>query len=73
MNGHIVPGEQSNPVEGVYKIAAPADWEAVNGTINALILYERDNIFNVSEIEFRCDPGDVEDSKSLEILLAWNY
>lgn len=59
MNGHVVPGDGTNPVEGDYKVAAPAGWEAINGTLEVLILYERDNIFNISEIVFACDPEDV--------------
>nr|XP_039252937.1 uncharacterized protein LOC120330150 [Styela clava] len=36
-NGHIVP-EDSSPIEGSYKIAAPANWEFINGTITVLII-----------------------------------
>nr|XP_039274185.1 uncharacterized protein LOC120348128 [Styela clava] len=59
-NGHIVPGD-SSPIEGSYKIAAPAEWEAINGTITVLIIFNRDEIFNLTDIDFTCDPSDVKD------------
>ncbi|XP_077974058.1 uncharacterized protein LOC144429741 [Styela clava] len=59
-NGHIVP-EDSSPIEGSYKIAAPANWEFINGTLTVLIIFNREGIFNLTDIEFKCDPSDVED------------
>nr|XP_039267466.1 uncharacterized protein LOC120342617 [Styela clava] len=59
-NGHIVPGD-SSPIEGTYKIAAPADWEAINETITVLIIFNRDEIFNITDIGFTCDQSDVQD------------
>lgn len=60
MNAHIVP-EETNPIEGQYKLAAPAEWEAINGTINVLIIFDLDGIFNISHSEFRCDSEDKEE------------
>lgn len=61
MNGHIVTGGETSPLEGTYKIAAPAGWEAINGTLQTLIIFATDNVFNISEITFTCDQTDVED------------
>nr|XP_039267926.1 uncharacterized protein LOC120342936 [Styela clava] len=59
MNGHI--NGDSSPVEGRYKISAPAGWEAANSTFNVLIMFNRDEIFNLTDIVFTCDPTDVEE------------
>lgn len=61
MNGHIVPGDDTDPIQGQYKIAAPASWEMVNGSLQALVIFGRDDVRNVSDFEFRCDPEDVVD------------
>lgn len=61
MNGHIVPGDETSPIEGRYKISAPAGWEAINGTLSTLLLFARDDIFNLTEVTFSCDAADEED------------
>lgn len=61
LNGHIVPGEDTKAIEGTYKVAAPADWEAINGTLEALIMFNDQEVYNISDISFTCDPADVED------------
>nr|BAB62269.1 HrPost-1 [Halocynthia roretzi] len=58
-NGHIVPSLQSNPLEGQYKIAAPASWELINGSFAVLIVFSKNNIFSISEITMMCDQTDV--------------
>ncbi|XP_077967168.1 uncharacterized protein LOC120342768 isoform X2 [Styela clava] len=59
MNGHIIP-DGSDPEYGFYKITAPADWEAMNGTFNALIIFNRDKVFSFAGVSFTCNPEDVE-------------
>lgn len=62
MNGHVVSNsDDSNAAEGRYKISAPAHWEAINGTFNVLIMFDRDTIFNLTDIVFTCDPSDTDD------------
>lgn len=60
MNAHIVP-EATRPSEGRYMLAAPASWEAINGTINVLILFDFGGQFNLSLIQFSCDPTEEHD------------
>lgn len=71
MNGHIVPGDGTNPSEGRYKVAAPAGWEMENGTLSVLVYCVRDNLFNATDIEFTCDREDVAEGKSYIVLFSW--
>lgn len=62
MNGFIVP-DDSSPAEGMYKISAPMHWNFANQTFRVLLIFARGAIFNLTDIDFTCDPSDVADSK----------
>lgn len=62
VNGFIVP-DDSSPVEGLYKISAPMHWNFANQTFRVLLIFAREARFNLTDIDFFCDPTDVSESK----------